>query len=134
MSAKLKTRDGEIVFGSNNMPAVTLDENGDLRVILPEGVRVFVFAADSGVRVGAQKLLDGRGLELIAARRAPGPRLREPIRVSQFTCPKCGSHKFGSWQNGDGQMRRHCHGLDGACDFTFHQRDDARYFEEIQKT
>lgn len=43
-----------------------------------------------------------------------------------FTCPKCGSHHWGSSRNVDGTWTRSCHGTDGSlpCLYTWHQDDD----------
>lgn len=61
------------------------------------------------------------------------------IDETQFTCPKCGGHEFGTLldtsalddpHSGTG----HCHGMTGdypnprVCGFTWARRDDAQYF------
>lgn len=46
--------------------------------------------------------------------------------MSQFTCPRCGSHEFGSSNcTGPGPMVRHCHG--NGCDYSFPEADDAAH-------
>lgn len=53
-----------------------------------------------------------------------------------FACPRCGGGTFGSSQLADGSLERICHGWRtdaqfGAvsCNFIWHQRDDAKYFD-----
>jgi hypothetical protein len=50
----------------------------------------------------------------------------------QYTCPECGSHRFGSWQNEDGTLTRHCHGIreNRYCQFKFHEKEDSQYFHK----
>jgi hypothetical protein len=49
-----------------------------------------------------------------------------------FTCPKCGSDRFGSSNClGPGPMVRHCHGR--GCDFTWPQGDDDRYIDGVRE-
>jgi hypothetical protein len=53
---------------------------------------------------------------------------------TQFTCPKCGAHEFGSSLGEANEITsRHCGGEDaggaGDCDFSWSPRDDARYFK-----
>lgn len=55
-------------------------------------------------------------------------RLKTP-GVKIFTCPKCGSSRFGSWGK-SGALIRRCHGGDARCDFTFPESDDHLYFKE----
>jgi hypothetical protein len=52
----------------------------------------------------------------------------------KFTCPKCGSHLFGSMTKKDGTLERSCHGDEGSnyCGFTFPASDDAKYFTTAQ--
>jgi hypothetical protein len=48
-------------------------------------------------------------------------------RKSEFICPRCGSHYFGSSNcTGPGPMVRHCHGPhgNGGCGFTWPEADD----------
>jgi len=48
---------------------------------------------------------------------------------TRFICPECGSYMFGSTQNSDGTLTRHCHGNEAwNCKFNFHQKEDEKYF------
>ena len=54
--------------------------------------------------------------------------------MSKFKCPECGSYMFGSSQNTDGTLTRHCHGNEKwKCNFSFNEKDDHLYFEEDQQ-
>jgi len=45
-----------------------------------------------------------------------------------FTCPICGSHCFGSSDNGDGTRTYNCQeGPRGPCLFSVHEKSAARY-------
>jgi len=44
---------------------------------------------------------------------------------TQFTCPNCGSHHFGSAMTSAGKYFRSCH---GCYRFTWTDKDDAKYF------
>lgn len=47
---------------------------------------------------------------------------------SQFTCPVCGSHYFGSSANADGTRTYNCQeGPRGPCLFSVHEKSAARY-------
>lgn len=52
----------------------------------------------------------------------------------RFTCPKCGSHRFSSYNcTSPGGMTRYCTGKahldrDKQCQTEFHERDDWKYF------
>ncbi len=55
----------------------------------------------------------------------------------EFKCPDCGGYTFGSSLQADGSWERLCHGyvlsadpkeLSRSCVFTWHQRDDWKYF------
>ncbi len=52
--------------------------------------------------------------------------------MRRFHCPICGTYKFGSAQNEDGTLTRHCHGYKKGmrCCFSFHEKDDNKYFVE----
>lgn len=127
--SKLEKRGGEIVLSSNGMRAVTLDERGDLHVLLPEGAQLLVLPSDSGLRLTEKAALPGgRGVQLEAARASPKPELRHLQPPTRFTCPRCGSHWFGSAKNADGTLDRLCH---GCLEFRFNQRDDGLYFKEV---
>ncbi len=57
----------------------------------------------------------------------------EAYFVGHFICPNCGDTKFGSSEQPDGSLVRHCHGvLDGdeaaPCSFTWPESDDHKYF------
>ncbi|HEX6602550.1 MAG TPA: hypothetical protein VF030_07885 [Solirubrobacterales bacterium] len=43
--------------------------------------------------------------------------------MSQFTCPRCGSHEFGSSNCVTGPVMRKC----GGCNFRWPESDDHRY-------
>ncbi len=49
-----------------------------------------------------------------------------------FVCPKCGGTYFGSSQQADGSMVRHCHGdaYSSGCGFSFPVAEDAKYFTD----
>ncbi len=55
-------------------------------------------------------------------------------RDMQFVCPDCGGHRFGSSQEGDGPLTRHCHGNDApgsthdVCPFTWTLEEDWKFF------
>lgn len=71
----------------------------------------------------------------------------EERRPSEFTCPQCGGHAFGSNRLEDGKLERYCNGrgqrvrfIDGRsvpiegpdepsirCDFKWHEDDDRKY-------
>jgi len=56
----------------------------------------------------------------------------EQHKERRFECPKCGSYMFGSSQNADGTLTRHCHGNEHcSCGFTFPDSDDDKYFHDI---
>lgn len=127
---KLKQQDGEILLASNGMRAVTVDDRGDLHVILPEGVQLLVIPADSGLRLReVDKLPRGRGLQLDTIRVTPKPTLGD-CSNQRFTCPECGSHKFGSSLGTNDRLTRFCHGRGHTCKFRFSQDDDALYFKD----
>ena len=53
---------------------------------------------------------------------------------SEFTCPQCGSHMFGSSNcTGPGPVTRHCHGYKEvalgsiSCSFSWPESEDAKY-------
>lgn len=47
---------------------------------------------------------------------------------TQFTCPVCGSHCFGSSENGDGTRTYNCQeGPKGPCLFSVHEKSAAKY-------
>lgn len=50
------------------------------------------------------------------------------IEIMEFTCPRCGSHKFGSFTE-NGKLVRHCNGeFEGrSCLFMWHEWDDAKW-------
>lgn len=59
-------------------------------------------------------------------RTATAPHMAE---ILEFTCPRCGSHMFGTsgglhWSSAIGE----CHGPD-RCRFQWRRRDDAKYFK-----
>ena len=129
--SKLINRDGKIVLASNGIEAVRLDEEG-LHVILPEGEALGVMVADSGLSLSfthSNEKLFG----VVAERTSPRPEFSVPAADLCFTCPRCGSHKFGSWGTA-GSLRRCCHGLDGDCRFGFHESDDHLYFKEFERS
>lgn len=50
-----------------------------------------------------------------------------------FTCPTCGSYKFGSIRNDDNTFTRYCKGMnDVACKFIFHENLDYMYLKADQ--
>jgi len=53
------------------------------------------------------------------------------IDVTEFTCPRCGSHKFGTSLNGDPRDPHigvgYCH---NPCGFSWRRSDDAKYFRK----
>ena len=49
------------------------------------------------------------------------------VETREFTCPKCGSHTFGSAELPSGVFERVCHGFD--CRFSFPSTDDHMYFK-----
>lgn len=53
---------------------------------------------------------------------------------TEFTCPKCESHMFGSSNcQSNGDMTRHCRGqYEYGCKFKFHESEDDRYFDIIR--
>lgn len=62
------------------------------------------------------------------------------IDETEFTCPKCGSHEFGtsldmSALDDDSRHTGHCHGAVGqmpsvrVCGFSWKRSDDASYFK-----
>ena len=53
---------------------------------------------------------------------------------SQFCCPECGGHHFGSSENSVRELIRTCHDqFHKACGFSFHERDDHKFFHKIDK-
>lgn len=67
---------------------------------------------------------------------APAPSQQQPSFRIDFTCPKCGSHNFGSSPSDYApgpdsrkeKFNRSCHGLGGnGCGFTWHSDDDGKY-------
>ena len=54
------------------------------------------------------------------------------IDVTEFTCPVCGSHRFGTTIKGPPLDARtnvgHCHNI--PCKFTWPRSDDAKYFHK----
>jgi len=55
-------------------------------------------------------------------------------RFNEFTCPECGSNKFGSYVR-DGILYGSCHGYVSChrrysepCAFTWDRKDDEKYF------
>jgi len=49
---------------------------------------------------------------------------------TQFTCPECGSHHFGSYGNHP-FLTRSCHTNSRGCDFEWSQADDYKYFSVL---
>ena len=55
-------------------------------------------------------------------------------RDIKFKCPRCGGSAFGSTQENDGSLTRHCLANDArdskwaTCSFTFPMADDWKYF------
>lgn len=51
--------------------------------------------------------------------------------AGRLICPNCGDTKFGSSQQPNGELVRHCHGHvndEQPCAFTWPQSDDDKYF------
>lgn len=58
--------------------------------------------------------------------------MKDKNTTINFMCPKCGSSYFGSAQNNDGTLTRHCHGDEtGRCRFKFQDSDDWKYFKRV---
>lgn len=55
------------------------------------------------------------------------------LPITKFTCPQCGSFRWGSFRNDDKSLTRYCNGIREvgnharSCGFTWHERDDAKY-------
>ncbi len=79
--SKLKNVQGNILFSSNDMLVVTLTEHEDgkeeLIVVLPEGVRLVVLPADSGLKLDVIKTVGDPCVSIYARRFAPKPVLSE---------------------------------------------------------
>lgn len=76
--SKLKEQDGAIVFVSNGLRAVSLDEDDHeevLTVVLPEGVRLFVMPSDSGLLIADEAGGKRECLRVGAVRVGPKPTL-----------------------------------------------------------
>lgn len=108
---KLKIQNGEIVIASNDIRAVTLDDEGNLTVILPEGVRMLVMPADSGLRTKADLLPGDHLLWVETTRVSPRPEIdphplcyscgepwvpAEGVDATVELCPRCVSGKTGA--------------------------------------
>lgn len=54
----------------------------------------------------------------------------DPEIQSRFTCPECGSDRFGSFEDENSALVGRCHGDHGACTFTWARTDeeDAKVF------
>ncbi len=70
----------------NGVPIVHVNREGEIMVVLPEGIRVMVLPADSGLRVRSTVSADSAGgllVALDACRISPAPTLL------QSACPEC---------------------------------------------
>ncbi len=54
------------------------------------------------------------------------------VEDKEFTCPRCGSHFFGSSCDGDNNTVRQCHG-DHGCKFTWPERQDSLHMKPTGK-
>lgn len=59
------------------------------------------------------------------------PILLETYEVKDFTCPRCGSHQFGSSVMPSGVLERQCHGYlaNAPCGFSWTEGDDLLYMQ-----
>lgn len=100
--SKLKVQNGDIVIASNGMRAVSLDDEGNLTVILPEGVRMLVIPADSGLRTKVDLQPGDALLWVDTVRVSPRPEI-DPGTYSSTVdprplCVSCG----GPWVPAEG--------------------------------
>jgi hypothetical protein len=68
-------------------------------------------------------------MRTIIPKRRPTATDPKMVEILEFTCPRCGSHMFGTsgrldWSSAIGE----CHGPN-RCRFQWRRRDDAKYFK-----
>lgn len=89
------------------------------------GARVFSFRLEvpgfESIR-GIIQLTPTDIIELTERKMVP-----ELVEDKEFTCPRCGSHMFGSFDARASGIVRYCHGNN--CQFSFPITDDALYFK-----
>jgi hypothetical protein len=90
----------------------------------PVGSRVFSFRLDVPGFEKVEGVIQLTPTDVVQL--AERTMVQDVVETREFTCPKCGSHAFGSAEV-NGRYERMCHGF--GCRFAFPDTEDHLYFK-----